>query len=89
MTSSEIVNMLLGGGFVIGAIFWAGATYSRIGRIEKDLAGLVKQLEALAHLETMKARLDTHDNEIVMLRKSVFGDRWRQFGGVGKAAGDS
>lgn len=86
---NEAWNTIIGGGFIIGAIFWAGATYSRIGRIEKDLGGLVGQLKALSHLEVMQAALNTHSEEIVMLRKAVYGDRWRQFGGLGKAPGDS
>ncbi len=86
---NEMWNTIIGGGFVIGAIFWAGATYSRIGRIEKDLGGLVGKLEGLSHIETMKAAIEVHSNEIVMLRKTVYGDRWRQFGGAGKVAGDS
>ncbi len=80
---NEAWNTIIGGGFVIGAIFWAGATYSRIGRIEKDLAGLLSSLKALSHVETMQAQLATHSEEIVMLRKTVYGDRWRQFGGSG------
>ncbi len=85
----EMWNTVIGGGFVIGAIFWCGATYQRIGRIEKDLGGLVGQLRSLSHIETMQQAIETHNNEIVMLRKAVFGDRWRQFGGAGKVAGDS
>ncbi len=73
-------NQIIGGGFVIGSIFWAGATYQRIGRIEKDLGGLVNQLVGLAHIETMKSQIHTHSEEIVLLRKAVYGERWRQYG---------
>ncbi len=85
---NEYWNTIIGGGFVIGSIFWAGATYSRIGRIEKDLIGLISKLD-LAALDGIKAQVATHSEEIVLLRKAVFGDRWRQFGGAGKTAGDS
>ena len=74
-------NELIGGGFVIGSIFWAGATYQRIGRIEKDLTGLISQLAALADIQTMKSQIDTHSEEIVMLRKAVYGEQWRAYGG--------
>ncbi len=73
-------NTVIGGGFAVGAIFWAGATYQRIGRIEKDLSGLVGQLVGLAHIETMKAQIQNHNEEIVLLRKAIYGDGWRQFG---------
>ncbi len=77
-------NQIIGGGFIIGAIFWAGATYSRIGRIEKDLGGLVEQLKGLAELETVKVQVLTHSEEIVMLRKAVYGDRWKHFSASGR-----
>jgi hypothetical protein len=86
---NEAWNTIIGGGFVVGAIFWAGATYQRIGRIEKDLGKFVDQISKLAHLETMQAQIATHSEEIVMLRKTVYGDRWRQFGGTGRTTGDS
>ena len=73
-------SQLIGGGLAVGAIFWAGATYQRIGRIEKDLGGLVEKLGALGELLTLKAQVNTHSEEIVMLRKSVYGDQWRKFG---------
>lgn len=74
---------------MVGAIFWCGATYSRMGRIEEDIKRLLGRLEALSHLEAMRAAIETHSAEIVMLRKTVYGDRWRQFGGAGKMTGDS
>lgn len=74
----------------MATIFWAGGTYSRIGRIEKDLLGLISKLD-LAALETIKNQVSTHSKEIVLLRKAVFGDRWRQHGGpeVNDNDGDS
>lgn len=80
----DMWTQVIGGGFIIGAIFWAGATYSRIGRIEKDLTGLIEKLEALAELEIIKARIQTHSEEIVMLRKKVYGDDWRWHSGSDK-----
>ncbi len=76
-------SQVIGGSFVVGAIFWAGATYSRIGRIEKDLGGLVGKLEELAELAIIKKQIDNHNEEIVMLRKAIFGDQWKRFGGPG------
>ena len=73
----DMWNQVIGGGFVIGAIFWAGATYSRIGRIEKDLASMINKIGALAEIGAMKLQLETHNREIVMLRKTVYGDTWR------------
>ena len=78
---NEAWNTIIGGGFVIGAIFWAGATYSRIGRIEKDLGGIIGKLGELAELALIKSQIETHNEEIVMLRKTVYGDRWKQHGG--------
>ena len=73
----EIWSPIIGGSFVIGAIFWAGATYSRIGRIEKDLATMVEKVSLLGGLDGLKEQIHTHDKEIVMLRKTVYGDLWR------------
>ena len=74
-------NQIIGGSFVLGAIFWAGATYSRIGRIEKDLGGIVGKLSELAELAIIKSQIETHNEEIVMLRKTVYGAGWKQHGG--------
>lgn len=75
------LNQIISASFAIGAIFWAGATYQRIGRIEKDLTGLVGQLTGLAEIERLKANIQTHNEEIVFLRKAVFGEEWKRFGG--------
>lgn len=74
-------NQIIGGGFVVGSIFWAGATYSRIGRIEEDMKKLILQLGGLSELGLMKASIKTHNEEIVLLRKAVFGDQWQRYGG--------
>jgi hypothetical protein len=84
----DVWNQIIGGGFVVGSIFWAGATYSRIGRIEKDLGDLIKKLGALAELDKLKSQIETHSKEIVMLRKSVYGETWRHHGGPEVLNGD-
>lgn len=91
--AEDVINMdgwsqFVGGSFIIGAIFWAGATYSRISRIEKDLVGLVDQLKALSEMALIKAQIKLHGEEIVMLRKSVYGSEWRQHGGPREGRND-
>ena len=74
-------NTIIGGGFVIGAIFWAGGTYARLGRIEKDFGGLVEQLKGMSEIIIIKAQIQMHSEEIVMLRKKIYDGHWREHGG--------
>lgn len=67
-------NALIGGGFAIAAIFWAGATYSRIGRIEKDLRDLAGKLAGVTEIAVIKSQIEGQRKEIAMLRRKVYGE---------------
>lgn len=67
-------NTIIGGGFAVGSIFWAGATYSRIGRIEKDVRDLAQKLGSVAEIAVMKLQLESQNREIAMLRRKVYNE---------------
>lgn len=50
-TTGHGIKLSIGAGaaiFLIGTIFWAGATYQRIGSIESRLASINESIEKLA-----------------------------------------
>lgn len=42
---------------------------------------LIGQLGGLGEIQTLKSQIRIHGDEILMLRKAVYGEHWRNYGG--------
>jgi hypothetical protein len=59
--------------FLLGAVFWGGATFNRIGKIEADVQEMKNQistfLSAVAEYAGIKERVDGHEKRLDRLEK--------------------
>lgn len=49
---------VVGVGFVLATVFWAGNTYNRISAIEKTLGEIKESIPALAELAVLRVEID-------------------------------
>ncbi len=64
-------KMTVGGGvavFLVGATFWAGATYNRIDGMESELHVISTQMSQLGDLPILKMKVDTLEIEVTRLQ---------------------
>ncbi len=64
------VRIAIGSGaavFLMGAIFWAGATYNRVEGIETRLANIETQLSKLGDVQTTAAKAAENSRRIEQL----------------------
>lgn len=67
------IELALGGGFVVGAIFWAGATYQRISGIEVTLGAIKTKFDVVeqlvAELRVLQQTIVEHERRIGKLEE--------------------
>ena len=68
------LEAILGSGlfiFLLGSVFWAGATYNRISKIESDVVDLKDQiakfLSSISDFAGIRERVDGHEKRIERL----------------------
>lgn len=61
----------LGSAFIVGVIFWAGATYNRISGIETRLVNIETALVKLGNIAALEVRVEEHDRRLNRLDTSV------------------
>lgn len=65
------VKLAVGGGlivFLIGAIFWAGATYNRMGNIESAVGEIKVSLHELNQVPLLEMRMKTVEEQLQQMR---------------------
>lgn len=64
----KLAGGTLGAGFVVGAIFWAGATYQRLSGMESHIASIDAQMQQLIIIQrdiaTVRAITDESQRRI-------------------------
>lgn len=68
--SMKIVSMV-GGAFIVGAIFWAGATYNRISGIEQQLVEIKSALPSMSRIAILEERINIQQRDIDTLRSQL------------------
>lgn len=58
--------------FLVGAIFWAGATYNRMGNMEVALGEIKVALVALNKVPLLEMRITTLESEIKQLEEDKY-----------------
>jgi hypothetical protein len=48
---------IVGSGFILATVFWAGNTYNRISAIERSLAEIRESIPALADIAVLRVEL--------------------------------
>lgn len=66
------IKLALGGGFLVATIFWAGATYDRMGNMEKSLTSIEAALITLNDVPTMRLRINSLEGEVNELKNESF-----------------
>jgi hypothetical protein len=61
----------LGSAFIVGVIFWAGATYNRISGIEGRLVSIESALLKLSNLSAIEVRVEEHQRRLDSLDRTV------------------
>jgi len=68
------VKVAIGGGvavFLIGAVFWAGATYNRVQGIESQLSQIQAQISKLGDFQAIEERVAEHQRRIDKLEDQM------------------
>jgi hypothetical protein len=58
----------IGGGFIIGAVFWAGGTYNRISGIEQQLIRIEAAIPSAARIAGIETRMEYMQREVDALK---------------------
>jgi hypothetical protein len=61
----------LGSAFIVGVIFWAGATYNRISGIEGRLVSIESALLKLSNLSAIEVRVEEHQRRLDSLDRTM------------------
>jgi hypothetical protein len=64
-------TQVVGGGFIFGAVFWAGSTYNRIKAIEEALSELKEAIPALGQIAVLKVEIDSLKDRVHKLEEAV------------------
>ncbi len=64
----DSMSKWIGGGFIIGAIFWCGATYNRVAGIEQQMIEMKNSLPSATRVAVLELKIDTMQGEINTLR---------------------
>lgn len=81
------VKLAVGGGlivFLIGAIFWAGATYNRMGNIETAVGEIKVSLQALNQVPILEMRVKTLEEQLQQMKLDQREDEIKKYEGNGK-----
>jgi hypothetical protein len=68
------IKLAIGGGFVVGAIFWAGATYNRMGNMEVALGEIKTAIVALNEVPILKMEIESLKGEVKQLEQDRYED---------------
>lgn len=68
------LRLALGGGFLVGAIFWAGATYNRMGNMESALGDIKTAILALNKVPILEMKIDQLQGQV----KALETERYQQ-----------
>jgi hypothetical protein len=49
---------VVGGGFILATVFWAGSTYNRISAIEAAITDIKNSIPALGDLAVLRVEMD-------------------------------
>lgn len=62
---------VVGGGSILGAVFWAGSTYNRISSIERSLKELKDSIPKIADIVELRAGLESLKERVHKLEESL------------------
>lgn len=58
------IKLAFGGTFLVGVIFWAGATYNRMGNIEAALGDIRVSLSSLNDVPVLRIRVSQMEDRV-------------------------
>lgn len=61
----------LGSAFIVGVIFWAGATYNRISGIEGRLVSIESAILKLSNLGALEVKVEEHQRRLDAMDQQI------------------